>query len=161
MREFNEVQQLNKWLLAAIYVFLLLLLCFQVGISIDLLLKSPHLVVITSLPVLLALALIYFTKLKTEIDDEGIHITFSPYMLKKRSYLWEDIASGEIRKYKPLKEYGGWGIKFGLKSGMSYTMRGNMGIQIVTKEGKKVLIGTQKSEEVAGILAKYLPLSKG
>lgn len=58
-----------------------------------------------------------------------------------------------VRKYLPLREYGGWGLRWGIfGSGTAYNISGNMGIQLVLQNGKKILVGTQKAEECRRIL---------
>ena len=52
------------------------------------------------------------------------------------------------RTYSPMREYGGWGIRFG-KSGKAYNIKGDEGLQLVFKNGKRLLIGSQKSQELA------------
>ncbi|MEL7121993.1 MAG: hypothetical protein AAFO07_21275 [Bacteroidota bacterium] len=90
--------------------------------------------------------------LNTKITDEGIHVKFAPFI--NRLYAWEDIDQVYVRKYMPLKEFGGWGYRFG-PSGMALNMSGNHGIQIVLKSGQKVLIGTQKPDEAEEVLARF------
>ncbi|MEY4003686.1 MAG: hypothetical protein RIT07_1728 [Bacteroidota bacterium] len=90
-------------------------------------------------------------ELNTEICTDGIYVRFRPFHRKPRFYAWSAIEHCEIRKYKPLFEYGGWGVRRGLM-GTAFNVRGNMGLQLVIKGGKRVLIGTQKATELAGVL---------
>ncbi|MHC4338483.1 MAG: hypothetical protein ACYSTG_11155 [Planctomycetota bacterium] len=55
------------------------------------------------------------------------------------------------RTYKPIREYGGWGIRYSFRKGIgrAYNMSGNKGVQLVFKNGKKLLIGSQKPDELA------------
>lgn len=95
---------------------------------------------------------LFILNLETEISQEGISVRFFPFHLKKKFFAWDEIAKAEVREYSPLLEYGGWGIRRG-KSGRAYNVKGKMGLQLVLKNGKKVLIGTQKAEELKQILA--------
>ena len=95
---------------------------------------------------------LFVLNLETEISKEGISVRFFPFHLKKKFFSWDEIAKAEVREYSPLLEYGGWGIRRG-KSGVAYNVKGNMGLQLVLKSGKKILIGTQKAEELKQILA--------
>lgn len=95
---------------------------------------------------------LFILNLETEISQEGIRVRFFPFHLKKKFFAWDEIAKAEVREYSPLLEYGGWGIRRG-KSGRAYNVKGNIGLQLVLKNGKKVLIGTQKAEELKQILA--------
>lgn len=93
---------------------------------------------------------IFFFKLKTRIDEIGIHYQFFPFHLKDKTTYWSDINKIYTRTYNPIGEFGGWGIKNG-----SYTISGNIGIQLDLKDGKKVLIGTKKENEVKQVLVNY------
>lgn len=95
---------------------------------------------------------LFILNLETEISSEGISVRFFPFHLKKKFFSWDEIAKAEVREYSPLLEYGGWGIRRG-KSGVAYNVKGNMGLLLVLKNGKKILIGTQKAEELKQILA--------
>ena len=53
-----------------------------------------------------------------------------------------------MRKYSPLREFGGWGYRVG-PGGKAFNMQGNMGLQLEMMGGEKLLIGTRKPEELA------------
>jgi len=82
----------------------------------------------------------------TEVRKDGIHLRFFPFHRKFKSYYYSDIESYEAREYKPIREYGGWGIRFVI-GGIAYNVYGNKGLQLVLKNKKKILVGTQKPEE--------------
>lgn len=92
-------------------------------------------------------------KLKTSITKENIHVQFFPFHLKSRTFLWSDVKQASVRKYKPIMEYGGWGIR-GFKSNRAYNVSGKIGLQLEFKDGTKLLIGTQKGQEINDILVK-------
>ena len=74
-----------------------------------------------------------------------------PLHLKFRKYLWTEIETAEVRKYKPLLEYGGYGIR-GFGKNRALNISGNTGFQLVFKDGRKLLIGTQKGHEMIEML---------
>jgi hypothetical protein len=80
--------------------------------------------------------------LDTRVDTAGVHYRFSPFI-----NAWKTISKREIREYSvgpysPIKEYGGWGLRYGLK-GKALNVRGNQGLRLQYGEGKNLLIGTQ------------------
>ena len=79
--------------------------------------------------------LFYFVKLETDYTVDGIRITFPPFIRKAKQFNWDEIDEATIRKYKPIMEYGGWGIRHGLK-GKAYNTSGNMGLQLKFTNGK-------------------------
>jgi hypothetical protein len=52
------------------------------------------------------------------------------------------------RRYDPLREFGGWGIR-GKDGNRAFTFRGKEGVQLELRSGKKVLIGSQQAEGLA------------
>lgn len=100
---------------------------------------------------------IFFFKLKTRIDEKGIHYRFFPFHGKFRTIHWSEIKSASIRKYDAISEYGGWGLKGGFrrKKGRAFNVSGNMGIQLELITNKKILIGTQKEYDVKRVLETY------
>jgi len=85
--------------------------------------------------------LILSLKLIVQVKKDGLHIQFFP--LKKLFLNIADIENYKYRKYKPIKEYGGWGIKYSLKHGKAYNVSGNKGVQLELIDDKKILIGSQ------------------
>jgi hypothetical protein len=91
--------------------------------------------------------LLYFSRLITEVRENGIFYRYPPFIAKYKQIDPAQIGEYGVRQYKPIKEFGGWGIKTGSrKYGRGYTISGDTGLQLVFKDGKKVLIGTQRPE---------------
>jgi hypothetical protein len=88
-------------------------------------------------------------RLITRITQDGIYVRFIPFHFKEKFFPWETITASYIRTYSPLKEYGGWGIKYIFNgNGLVYNVAGSVGLQLNFKDGEPVLIGTQKGEEI-------------
>jgi len=85
-------------------------------------------------------------KLEIAVTDMEIGIRFFP-LIRRRINI-QDIVSVEARTYKPLREYGGWGIRYGMKSGKAYNMSGDRGVQLVLNDGSRVLLGSQKTDRL-------------
>jgi len=111
---------------------------------------ASDLVLILSGIIPLLLILLFFKlKLVTRVRNDGIYFQFKPFHLKEKRIKPDDINSFEIRKYKPIAEYGGWGVRAGgRKSGRAYNVSGNIGLQLYLKNDKKILIGTQRPKEI-------------
>ncbi|WP_299110184.1 hypothetical protein [uncultured Tenacibaculum sp.] len=107
--------------------------------------------------ILFATGFIFFFKLKTRIDEYGIHYQFFPFHLKSRLIKWSFVKKAYIRKYDAISEYGGWGLKnlFWKKNGRAINVSGNIGIQLEFVNGKKLLIGTLKEQEATSVLQTY------
>ena len=100
--------------------------------------------------ILLVLLFVY-TKLTTMIDDSGISYKFFPFHLSFHKITWDQIESYEVTTYRPIREYGGWGIRFGWNK-KAYNVSGNVGLSVQLKTGKKVLFGTVMEQELREFL---------
>lgn len=89
----------------------------------------------------------YLLRLDTRINSEAIYIRFYPFQLKFKKIKWENVAKAYVRKYKPISEYGGWGLRLG-----AYNIKGNIGLQLEMKDGSKLLIGTNQGEQLEKVL---------
>ncbi|WP_018616763.1 hypothetical protein [Segetibacter koreensis] len=94
-------------------------------------------------------------RLETQIKKTGIYVRFFPFHLSFRHYPWYNISRSFVRKYNPIAEYGGWGIRLGLfGKGKAFNVSGNKGLQLEFRNNKKLLIGTNKPGELAEALNK-------
>jgi len=111
--------------------------------------------IVITLVIIASTSFIFLIKLKTVIDSEGIHVYFKPF-IRHKLIKPDDIAKWEVRKYSPIKEYGGWGYRFGTKKGIAYNTMGNMGLQLRLKKGKDILIGTQRPDAIKRAMEKLM-----
>ncbi len=159
MKVFKEEQYFRQlWLIILLSVTILMV----VGIILNEFLKENTTMSITefisvTVLVIFFTTLIFFFKLKTRIDEKGIYYQFFPFHLSLKLISWSEISKATVRNYDPISEYGGWGLKgrFRGKSGKARNIRGDIGIQLELKNGKKLLIGTQKEDEVKRVLQTY------
>lgn len=100
--------------------------------------------------------ILVMTKLTTRIDADGIYFRLFPFQLRSRYIHRHEIASAEVRNYKPIKEFGGWGLRWS-RDGKAYSVRGNEGIQLTLKDKKRILIGTQRPKEAKEVVERLLP----
>ena len=96
--------------------------------------------------------LVFRFKLLLTVDEEGVHYAFKPMHRCSQTITWAEIDKCYVRKYKPMREYGGWGWRYGCRGGRAFNMSGNMGLQIETKSGKKILIGTRRPDELQKVI---------
>jgi hypothetical protein len=104
---------------------------------------------------LLLTAMFGFIKLQTQIKSDGLYVRFYPFRIQYRKYTWDQLNKLYVRKYSPITEYGGWGIRYGLfGAGKALNVSGNQGLQLVTTNNSALLIGTNKPEQLKDVLTK-------
>jgi len=99
--------------------------------------------------------------LTVEVREDGVYYRFFPFHRSFRRIPLEEIAQCFVRTYSPLWEYGGWGIRYSPRGGRAYTVQGNRGVQLVLRNGDRVLLGSQRAEELASALQAGLARHRG
>jgi hypothetical protein len=89
-------------------------------------------------------------RLITEVRAGGLSVRLFPFRAVSIPVM--GIANAESREYSPMREYGGWGIRISRSSGRAYNAFGNQGVQLVLKDGARILIGTQQPEQLLAAL---------
>lgn len=156
MRIFKEKQRFRQWWLIVIMAVVVcsLFLNFYHKTEGFTVIESKISLFFTSILTLIVVGGIFLLELRTKIDPVGITANFHPLPLFQKHFTWSQIEKVYVRKYSALTEYGGWGIR-GFGESKAYNISGSYGIQIVTKQNKRFLIGTQKQEEAEKVLARY------
>jgi hypothetical protein len=97
-------------------------------------------------------ALFYSLKLVTEVRYDGLYVRYFPLQFHSKKISYNEIKSYDVRTYSAIKEYGGYGIRYG-KQGKAYNVYGNRGVQFEFQDGKRLLIGSQRTDEFMQALA--------
>lgn len=162
---FEEVQKFRQpgmWLIA-LTSSLLVLGIFGYGIYKQIILGRPwgdrpmsdtRLILVSLFGIALAVGLLwlfYQMKLVVRVRRGCLHVRFFPFV--NRHIPLKRIARWEARIYHPIREYGGWGIRYGGKSrGWAYNVSGNLGVQFEFQDGKRLLIGSRRADELVRAL---------
>lgn len=158
---FREQQQFRQPWLWVIFVCISLPIVFLLGFGVyqQLVLARPFgdrplsdtgLILLTLGVLLLhtvVIALFWFARLDVAVTHNDIAIRFRPFHLHPRRIQLRDVTDARARAYSAIGEYGGWGIRIGLK-GWAYNVSGDEGVQLTLANGKRILIGSQRSREL-------------
>lgn len=93
-------------------------------------------------------------RLVTEVHSDAVHIRFAPMRAKRIPY--DNIASMEVRTIRPIRDFGGWGVRHG-KSAKGYLARGNQAVWLSTLDGRDIVIGTEQPDQFESALRTWLP----
>ena len=93
--------------------------------------------------------------LQVEINENGVRFRYPPLVRKWRRIDRTEIDRYEVGKYRPVTHYGGWGIRQGSrKYGKAYNVTGNIGLKLFLKNGKMILLGSQRAQALAYAMEK-------
>lgn len=104
-------------------------------------------ITLVALLILSIVLLFLLSKLKTEITQDSIQISFKPFVSK--TIQWRDVKTADVIKYG----FVGFGVRLGTKYGTIYNTRGDKGLALVLNNGTKLVVGTQKEEELKEVVA--------
>lgn len=168
MTYFTETQRFRQpWIIALIPLILITSLGpFLYGIYRQIILHQPfgdspapdrYLIITTVAVAALVFGIVWLllaSYLRVEVQDEALSIRFFPF-IRERRIAFRDIAQAEARTYSPLMEYGGWGVRFG-PHGKAYNVSGNRGVQLELAGGERLLLGSQRADELAAAIGERI-----
>jgi len=101
-------------------------------------------------PLLVLIGSFGFINLEIKIDSNSITIKYPPFVSNQVIQI-NELKEMYVRKYNAMLEYGGYGFR-GMKKNRAYNVSGKYGLQLEFKDGKKLLVGTQKHEELEKVI---------
>lgn len=159
---FSEIQQFRQgWLLATVLIPCISALIY-IGFTVfrNWPMSGTYTLIygVSILALVLVPVFMLSIKMVTDVKNDAIHIRFFP--LKREVIPFSEIAKCDARQYSPINEYGGWGIRSGIK-GRAYNVSGDHGVQLELTNGKRLLIGSQRSEELAETIKTFTKEEEG
>jgi len=100
-------------------------------------------------------ALFAVMRLEVEVRADRIDVRYRPFM--HRSISAADIAGAQARTYRPVREYGGWGIKGWSRTKVAYNVAGDRGVELRLRDGSTVMLGSQRPAELEAAVRAILP----
>lgn len=161
MINFKEVQRFKIWWAWLTVIAFNLLFMYAIvqqvffGKSFGTKPAPDFMLIIIEIFLLLFLFFLVSIKLKTSITHTGIYYRFYPFQFKEILIEWHELKDAYLREYNSLYEYGGWGLRTGTeKTGraINTSASGNVGLQLKFNDGKLLLIGTSKPDEIKLII---------
>jgi hypothetical protein len=152
---FKEVQHFRQpllWLLFGVVLVIIVGITGFLAVKLIFFSKPPHTgtgiaLLIPSIVVICLGLLLFSAKLEVEVRKDGLYLRFFPFHMSFQTISLERLEKHEAITFAPLKDYGGWGIRYG-KKGKAYIVSGNTGVLLSFKDGKTLCIGSQKAEEL-------------
>ena len=135
-KQFIEIQKFKQWW---IWLFLFVPLAIPMYNFVNV----GFLEGLMTSPIFLFVILFYLFKLSTQIDEKEIKVVFFPVVSK--TIPWKEIKSVKLFDYGFV---GGWGVRFWTKHGTVYNIKGSKGLLLEFLDGKTIVVGTQKEEEL-------------
>ena len=94
-------------------------------------------------------------RLVTEVRGREVRVRLVPLNRGWVRFPVGEIESAEARRYRPIREYLGWGIRWG-PGGRAYNLSGNRGVQLVIASGRRILIRSERADELEAAIAEAM-----
>jgi hypothetical protein len=99
-----------------------------------------------TLPLVMIVGVLRMTTLVTPTD---VRVWFGFIPTYRREIPLSGISRVEVVQYRPIADTKGWGVRTGRDGERVLNARGNRGVRLHLVDGSKILIGSQRPEELA------------
>jgi hypothetical protein len=97
------------------------------------------------------MALFAWIKLVVTVEPGLLRVHFFPF--RRREVRLAEVRSWQVVTYQPIRDYGGWGIRYGgAERGWAYNVSGDRGVLVEYLDGRRLLVGSQRPEALAAAL---------
>lgn len=88
--------------------------------------------------------------LRTRVTTDGLAVQMIG--LRSRRIAWSDIEAIDEVRVRPLRDFGGWGIRYGGRPrGWMYNVRGQEAVRVRLRTGKTLYVGSQDAEALVAL----------
>jgi len=98
---------------------------------------------------LLMMVIVFLLHMTTEVTPTDVRVWFGWAPTYRRIVSIGSVRSIEVVAYRPIADYGFWGIRSGRDGDRALIARGNRGVRLELTDGTKLLIGSQRPEALA------------
>lgn len=88
-------------------------------------------------------------RMTTEVTPTDVRVWFGWVPIYRRVVPIVDVRRIEPTAFRPIADYGFWGVRSGRDGERALIARGNRGVRLELADGSLLLIGSQRTEELA------------
>jgi hypothetical protein len=99
---------------------------------------------------------VFLLHMTTEVTPTDVRVWFGWVPVYRRVVPIGDVRRVEIVTFRPIADYGFWGIRYGRDGERALIARGNRGVRLELADGSFLVIGSQRPEELSTTLENAL-----
>ncbi len=96
-------------------------------------------------------------RMTTEVTPVDVGVWFGFVPTYRRVVPIGKVREIEVVRYRPIADYGGWGIRYGRDREVALNARSDRGVRLHLADGSRLLIGNQRADELAEALRSSMP----
>lgn len=104
----------------------------------------------------LMIVIVILLHMTTEVTPSSLRVWFGWVPTYRRLVPIDTIRSVDVVTYRPIADFGFWGIRSGRDGERALIARGNRGVRLELTDGSRLLIGSQKPELLAAAIDRSL-----
>jgi hypothetical protein len=105
---------------------------------------------------LLMIVFIFVLHMTTAVTHANVYVWFGWIPYYRRGLLIGEIRCVDVVTFRPIRDFGFWGIRSGRDGERALIAKGNRGVRIELSDGSKLLIGSQRPELLAAAIDRAL-----
>lgn len=86
-------------------------------------------------------------RMTTSIEDQSLTVSFGWVPVLEKTILLSDIQEVQACSYHPLKQFGGWGWRYGRDGTHALTAKGTQGVCFRLQDGRKFVVGSSNNRK--------------
>lgn len=98
--------------------------------------------------------LLFVSRVDIQVTDEGVRVRFFPLERRFVEILWENIAEIKTVQVSPLRDYGGWGLRWG-QGGRAYLVSGTECVKLTLTDQSTLCLGSRRAAELEKALVSH------
>lgn len=102
-----------------------------------------------------------FGRLRVVVTRTSIRLTYGYTRLIEKLVTFEEIEDVEPVRYSPIREFGGWGLRYGGGRKRAWTVRGDGAVVLTLDDGIRLYIGSENPERLAGRIRTAMGSGRG
>ena len=95
-------------------------------------------------------------RMTTEVTPAECRVWFGIVPTYRRAVVLDAIQAIEVVQYRPIRDHWFWGVRMTRDGERVMTARGNRGVRLLFADGSRMLIGSQRPEELAEALERAI-----
>ncbi len=92
--------------------------------------------------------------LVTEVTEGAVVVGFAPF--ERRTVDAATVVGCRVLSYRPIRDFGGWGVRWSSGDRRAYTTGGREGVELTLDGGQRIVIGSRRPQELDAAVSAML-----
>jgi hypothetical protein len=101
-----------------------------------------------------------FGGLLVTVHRDGVKVGLGRGRIFRTFIPFSDVVATEVVTYKPLREFGGWGLR-GSRQKRAWTARGDRAVVLQTRDERRIYIGSDNPEKLEARIRTAMSMAPG